>query len=156
MALPSKCMLVATLTIFLAACASLGSPSAGLIAGRLADCSPAPHCVSSLALDERHAIEPFLLNDARGGWEQLVAVVRSSERTAIVASDDRYLHAEIVSPWRFYTDDLELLCGAGGRVDVRSSSRVGYYDFQVNRQRVDALRKRLQESGVIATGSRKN
>jgi uncharacterized protein (DUF1499 family) len=105
--------------------------------------------VSSLAQGERHGIAPFTLADPAGGWPKVVATVRASERTTIVTSEARYLHAEVRSPWRVYTDDLELLRDDGGRVDVRSASRIGYYDFGVNRERVEALRRRLAADGVI-------
>jgi uncharacterized protein (DUF1499 family) len=36
-----------------------------------------------------------------------------------------------------------------GIVSVRSASRVGYSDFGVNRKRVERLRKRLLELGLI-------
>lgn len=134
--------------VVLPGCASL-TGEAGLVDGRLRACPPAPHCVSSLATDERHRVEPFQLADPQQGWTRLVAAVRASERTTIVAADDRYVHAEVASPWRVYADDLELLRGEGDRIDVRSTSRVGYYDFGVNRDRVEALRRRLAESGAI-------
>lgn len=127
------------------------SGEAGLVDGRLRDCPPAPHCVSSLAADARHRVEPFRLLDAQQGWARVVEAVRASERTTVVSADERYAHAEVVSPWRVYTDDLELLRGEGDRVDVRSTSRIGYYDFGVNRGRVEALRRRLAESGAIRT-----
>lgn len=87
--------------------------------------------------------------DGQQGWARVGEAVRASERTTIVVADDRYVHAEVVSPWRVYTDDLELLRGEGDRVDVRSTSRIGYYDFGVNRERVEALRRRLAEAGAI-------
>ena len=105
--------------------------------------------MSSLATDERHGVEPFRLVDVQQGWARVVDAVRASERTTIVVADARYLHAEVASPWRVYTDDLELLRGDGDRVDVRSTSRIGYYDFNVNRERVEALRHRLAEAGAI-------
>ena len=138
----------ATLALGLSSCASLGAPAAGAVNGALQPCPPAPHCVSSLAQDERHHVEPFVLA-GEDAWAGVVEAVRASARTTIVASEQRYLHAEVISPWHFYTDDLELLRGPGTRVDVRSSSRIGYYDFQVNRRRVEALRRKLQETGLL-------
>lgn len=118
---------------------------------RFAPCPSAPHCVNSRETGERHGIAPFVLtaNDA-ATWDQVVASVRGMTRATVVTSDERYLHVEIVSPWHIYTDDLELLRDlGGGRVDVRSSSRIGYYDFNVNRDRVEALRRRLAGAGLI-------
>ena len=125
-------------------------PGLALAGESLTACPSAPRCVSSQASDERHRVEPFVLVDpGEQGWAKVVDEVRKSERTTIRHSDARYLHAEVLSPWRVYTDDLELLRGADGRVDVRSSARIGYYDFRVNRRRVEALRARLLEAGAI-------
>lgn len=76
------------------------------------------------------------------------------ERTRIVDEGTNYLHAEVVSPWHVYTDDLELLLRpAERRIDVRSSARIGYYDFEVNRDRVELLRERLAERGLVEPGN---
>ncbi len=46
-----------------------------------------------------------------------------------------------------YTDDVEFWFDpAAGVVQVRSASRVGRKDFDVNRQRVELVRARLQAS----------
>ena len=131
-----------------------GAPARGPVAENYAlqPCPAAPHCVNSTATDEAHAVPPFRLA-ATGvqAWDQVVAVVVATERTTIVAGNDRYLHAECLSPWHIYTDDLELLLSEDGlRIDVRSSSRVGYYDFKVNRKRVEALRSKLAGLGLLA------
>lgn len=43
-----------------------------------------------------------------------------------------------------YVDDVEfLLDPARSRIDVRSSSRIGYYDFQINRERIEDIRRRF-------------
>lgn len=133
----------------LGACASL-SGDAGRVDGRLKPCPPAPHCVSSLATDARHRIDAFTLADPATGWARVAEVVAAQPRTTLVTREAGYLHAEVVSPWGVYTDDLELLLGADGRIDVRSTSRIGYYDFGVNRERVEALRAALRRAGVIA------
>lgn len=132
----------------LGACAALGG-DAGRIDGRLKPCPPAPHCVSSLALEPRHRVEAFTLADPATGWARVAEVVAAQPRTTLVTREATYLHAEVSSPWGVYTDDLELLLGAGGRVEVRSTSRIGYYDFGVNRERVEALRAALQRAGLI-------
>ena len=145
----SRAVLAPAAALLLAGCASL-TGDAGLERGALKACPPAPHCVSSLATDARHRVEAFTLSDPAAGWPRLAEVVAAQERTTVVARDDRYLRAEVKSPWGVYTDDLELLLGADGRVDVRSTSRIGYYDFGVNRERVEALRAALLSAGVIA------
>lgn len=135
----------------LAALLAASAAATAAPASRFAPCPSAPHCVSSRETGERHGIAPFMLTAGDGAtWDQVVASVHGMERTTVVTSDEHYLHAEITSPWGIYTDDLELLRDpAGSRVDVRSSSRIGYYDFNVNRDRVEALRRRLAGAGLI-------
>ena len=133
----------------LAACAGQAS-LAGAGAARLLPCPSAPHCVNSEDTDARHAIAAFVLKQpAAQSWPQVVEVVRAMERTTVVEANARYLHAEIASPWHFYTDDLELLLDAAGRAQVRSASRIGYYDFDVNRERVEDLRRRLAARDLL-------
>lgn len=147
-----RCFIAAVGVAGLQACASLGTPAAGLIDGRLPECPPAPHCVSSLAADADRRVEPFVLRDPAHDWPRLLDTVAATERTTLVSRDQRYAHAEVMSPWHFYTDDLELLRAPDGRVDVRSTSRVGYYDFKVNRRRVEVLRQKLLDAGILRGG----
>lgn len=122
-----------------------------LPSGQLPRCPPAPHCVSSVDPDERHHADAFLIRPGVADpWPQVVKAVTASARTTVVYHNDRYLHATVLSPWHLFTDDLELMLDApAGRIDVRSSSRVGYYDFHVNRDRVEALRRTLIDAGVL-------
>lgn len=143
----------------LSGCAGLTAHSVGLgDDGRLADCPSAPRCVSSQARDPQRQVPPLIIRgEPAQAWQAAAEVVAAMPRSTIVEQQPTYLRAEIVSPWRFYTDDLELLWdGVGGRIDVRSTGRVGYYDFQVNADRVAALRDVLVERGVVrpAQGSR--
>lgn len=144
-------LLAATLAFTLPACATTaGSPGTAPAPAQLAACTGGPHCVSSLG-DDEHRVAAFKLTQpAESAWPAVVEAVRGSERTTIVQSDGHYLHAEVASPWHFYTDDLELMLGNDGHIDVRSSSRIGYYDFEVNRKRIEALRETLAAKGVVA------
>ena len=110
--------------------------------GALAACTKKPNCVSSLATDEEHSIDP--LASGEGAAE---AFRRAAERlaampgTEIVRSEAGYLHAECKSSLFGFVDDLELhLDRQTGVLQVRSASRVGYSDLGANRRRVDSLR----------------
>lgn len=130
---------------------SLFEHRTGRAGDQLAPCPSPPRCVNSQASSERHGIEPLQVRgDGLAAWREAATVVGEMPRTTIVESTADYLRAEIVSPWHFYTDDLELLLNADGRkIDVRSTGRIGYYDFGVNRDRVEALRRALAERDVI-------
>lgn len=127
-----------------------GSRAGGVRDGRLADCPISPNCVCSDASNPSRRVAPFAL--AMGperAWELLEEAVAALPRSRIVSRDDRYLHAETRTLIGF-VDDLELhLRPDEGLVAVRSASRLGWSDLGVNRGRVEALRGRLRERGVV-------
>jgi len=111
---------------------------------QLAPCPSYPACVSSQASpgDEAHAIAPLAysgtLTEAR---DRIVAILEAMERTTVIVVADDYVYAESVTPGLRYTDDVEFTFDAKTKViHVRSSARVPYYDFEVNRTRVEAIR----------------
>lgn len=120
------------------------------IGSGLPACPPSPNCVNS-EIDTEHFVKPFVLNgDAAEAWLQIKDQVTNSKRTTVVLEQADFIHAEVMSPLRVYTDDLVLRLDAdNGVVHLRSSSRLGYYDFGVNRDRVEALRSALVKRGAI-------
>ena len=62
----------------------------------------------------------------------------------LAPSLDGSLHVVwMVSPW--ILDDIECRLYAGhAMIHIRSTSQVGFYDFGVNRKRIEKLRRRLQ------------
>lgn len=83
-------------------------------------------------------------------WATLHEVLLGWPRLEIVAESDTALHAVERSMLLRFRDDLELrLHASGGRIEVRSASRVGRSDFGVNRRRVERLRQALIERGVV-------
>ncbi len=142
--------------LVLAGCGRVTEHSVGLTdAGSLTDCPDWPRCVSSQAEDPDKLVAPLRpAGDANleSAWAAAREVVAARERTEIVELRDGagYLRAEVTSPWGVYTDDLELLRDdAQGVIHVRSSARIGYYDFDVNAERVADLRADLAERGVV-------
>jgi uncharacterized protein (DUF1499 family) len=134
------------LALFALAVPASGEPEGGAFA----PCPDKPNCVSSLAPDEDHRVEPFALaGDPDAAWSALRAAVLAMPRTAIVEERPGYLHAESTSRIFRFVDDLELKRGEGERVDVRSASRTGYGDMGVNRERVEALRAAAAEAGAV-------
>ena len=135
------------LALFALAVPASGEPEGGAFA----PCPDKPNCVSSLAPDADHRVEPFALaGDPDAAWSALRAAVLAMPRTAIVEERPGYLHAECTSRIFRFVDDLELRRSEEGeRVDVRSASRTGYGDMGVNRERVEALRTAAVEAGAV-------
>lgn len=64
----------------------------------------------------------------------------------VVQTTDSYLAATYTSSFFKFVDDVEFRLDQGSNiVHVRSGSRVGYSDFNANRQRVEKLRALIAE-----------
>lgn len=78
---------------------------------------------------------------------KLGAILQSIRGVTVVVGTDDYLLAEFTTMILRFTDDLELLADPGEQViHVRSASRVGSWDFGVNRRRVEYLRAQLDKT----------
>lgn len=111
-------------------------------ADRFTPCSTAPHCVSSQApMDSDRHIAPFVFDDsAEEAQRALVAILKTTDNARVVTDEPGFIHATFRSRLGF-VDDVTFLVQADRRVvDVKSESRLGYYDFGVNRRRVERLR----------------
>lgn len=131
--------MLATLSVGLFAGCS-GGPPPGVDAGdgRLAPCPSTPNCVSTLATDGEHAIEPLpFRGSAADTMTALRAVVQRMPRTKVITERDDYLHVEYRTRVGF-VDDVEFLLDMPTRtVNFRSASRVGTSDLGLNRQRME-------------------
>jgi uncharacterized protein (DUF1499 family) len=117
----------------------------GVTDGRLSKCPRSPNCVSSQADDKRHAIEPFryqeALTEARG---RLVVILKAMPRSNVVTVHEDYVHAEFRSRLFGFVDDLEFSLDEDRKIiDLRSASRTGYYDFGMNRKRMERIRSQF-------------
>jgi uncharacterized protein (DUF1499 family) len=119
--------------------------------GSLPDCPNRPNCVSSKALDAKHLVKPFQIKRGSiSGWTAIRKVLGNLPRTTVVTFTDQYIHAECKSRLFRFIDDLELLLDPKtGVIAIRSASRIGYSDLGVNRRRVETLRQKLSENGII-------
>ncbi|MGG5872924.1 DUF1499 domain-containing protein [Pseudomonas peli] len=140
-----KPALALPLLVLLSACSGTAPDNLGIREGRLTACPDSPNCVNSQASDERHAIEPLpLKGSAEETQARLKALLSEEPRVTLVEEAPGYLRAEFSSKLMRFVDDVEFMIG-GAAVDVRSASRLGYADFDVNRERIEHLRQRLSE-----------
>ncbi|AGS38641.1 hypothetical protein CYCME_0299 [Cycloclasticus zancles 78-ME] len=116
----------------------------------LKPCPDKPNCVSSKA-DDEHAIAPFKLKQNQPVDQQrLLEVLNQLDNNIAVIHDENHIHAEITSRVFGFVDDLDLIINIEQQIiHVRSASRTGYYDFGVNRRRVERLRSLLKQHGII-------
>ena len=115
--------------------------------GQLAPLPSAPHAVGSQAAEgDKKAIAPLMVVGDKGSYmARLAAVVADMPGAKVVKQDAAYLYAECTSSLMGFVDDVEFAMQADGqRVDVRSSSRIGYYDFDANRDRIESIRAAMK------------
>ena len=121
----------------------------GVKDGKLKPPSKTPNSVSSQAgLYPDHpqkdyaAIKPFEFSgDSVKAIEKLANILQSRERVVLVKREQDYLYAQCSTSILKYTDDIEFwLDKTAGVIQVRSSSRLGRKDFEVNRKRVESIR----------------
>jgi apolipoprotein D and lipocalin family protein len=119
-------------------------------AGKLAPCPKSPNCVSSLAEDKKHFIAPIpYRGDNAATRQKLLEILNSFKGARVVSIEKNYIHAEFVSSLFRFVDDVEFYLNDAVKViHVKSASRTGYYDFGVNRRRVELIRKKFEEGAM--------
>jgi len=139
------------LTMILCGCSGSPTESQHSESSGFLDCPDTPNCVSSLAKNPKYRVEPFNLNkDPKTSWDIVKKTVELLPRTKVVSEDNSDIHAECKSMIFRFVDDLTLhLTPSKGIIHIRSASRIGYSDLGVNRRRVETLRKKLKQNGII-------
>ncbi len=121
------------------------SPNIGLDNNALKPCPGSPNCVSSMAEDTSHNVEPFRYEGtAEDAKKKLIAIIESTNRAQVITSEINYIHAEFTSLIFRFVDDVEFYFDDNAPIiHVRSASRVGYSDLGANRKRVEAIRQQF-------------
>ena len=116
-------------------------------ASKLAPCPDTPNCVSSLAEDQKHFIEPIsYVGENPVAQRNLLGILDSFKGAHVVRLEDDYIRAEFVSSIFRFIDDVEFYFDeARQRIQVRSASRTGYSDLGVNRRRIEKIRKQFDQ-----------
>ena len=125
-----------------------GRPSTlGIKDGKLSGPRRTPNSVVSDSVETTHAayVAPIAFTgDAKVAMAKLTAVVKALKGATVITADDAYLCAEFKSKTMRYTDDFEArIDAAAGVIHVRSASRLGKRDFDVNRNRVETIRAKF-------------
>ena len=124
-------------------------PKLGIDGGKLKPCPDTPNCVSSLAEDEQHFIEPILVSAKPEETRDIILkTLDEFSRVKVIEAQSNYIHAEFTSMIFRFVDDVEFYFPSGEsgvvRVDIRSASRVGRSDLGVNRKRMEAIRGKIE------------
>ena len=137
-----KFWMMAAILLIMSSCAI----TRGMAEGDMT-CPDAPKCVSSQVNDPRHFIEPFSFHDQPAeAMRRLKQALLSEKRVTIIKEQPDYLRAEVRSLIFRFVDDVEFTLQVDqGLIQVRSSARIGYTDFGVNRRRIERIRRIFQQ-----------
>ena len=140
--------------LFLFGCSGMKPTDLGCIAGKLAPCPNSPNCVSSQSQDRSRHVDPLAyrgsFSEAR---QRLLSVLRNETRIEVLETGDRYLHVTFTSALFRFVDDVEFCFDTDANlIHVRSASRTGYFDFGVNRKRIERIRNAFSEGERTTDG----
>nr|CAD1844352.1 unnamed protein product [Ananas comosus var. bracteatus] len=137
----------------------------------LALCPATNNCISTSEeiSDPNHYAPPWNYNPEDGrrnkpiskdeAMAELIQVVTSTKpdnfTPRIVEKNGDYLRVEYESPIMGFVDDVEFWFppGKNSIVEYRSASRLGNFDFNVNKKRIKTLRMELEKKGWASEGN---
>lgn len=136
----------------------------------LALCPATKNCISTAenVTDITHYAPPWNYNGGRNrkapvsrevAMEELLQVIKSTKpdkfTPRIMEKKDDYVRVEYQSSILGFVDDVEFWfpLGRDSIVEYRSASRLGNFDFDINRKRIKALRQELEKKGWASKDS---
>lgn len=127
-----------------------GAKMVSKAANKLTPCPDTPNCVSSLAEDKQHFIEPIpYKGETAVTQHELLEILHSFKRVRVVRLEEDYIHAEFVSFIFRFVDDVEFVFDDVKKIiQVKSASRTGYSDLGVNRRRIEKIRKLFAQKEI--------
>ena len=118
----------------------------GISNGKLGQCGSKPNCVNSEYPGER-SIEAISVAELATDkvWHTVKLAITSTGGN-VIEQTDNYLRAEYTSTIFRFVDDLEMRWDTRAQLlHIRSGSRSGTSDFDVNRKRVEAIRRQISK-----------
>ncbi|MCB1752319.1 MAG: DUF1499 domain-containing protein [Gammaproteobacteria bacterium] len=114
---------------------------------RFSVCPDTPNCVSSRSRPGRNHIDPI---DYTGTLEsarlRLLEVITDFSRARVVREESAYLHVIFTSLLFRFDDDAEFEFDDDAKlIHLKSASRTGYFDFGVNRRRLETIREKFNQ-----------
>ena len=140
-------LVIPAFTLCIAAACGGVAPKSSLVAGRLAPCPPKPHCVSTDATEppDRHMLPVPFTDAPASARRRVLAAIGQESRARIVADSAGYIRVAIPTLVFRFVDDVEFLVDSlAQRITFRSSARVGFNDWGVNRGRMERIVARLR------------
>jgi uncharacterized protein (DUF1499 family) len=84
--------------------------------------------------------------DGKAALNKLAKLLAAQERTVVVQQTEDYVYAQCTTALLRFTDDVEFWLNQDKQqIEVRSASRIGRKDFNVNRERIETLRRLMAQ-----------
>lgn len=133
--------------MLLTGCSST-TPKLGIENGQLTPCSTKPNCVNSFSENKKQYIEPIVITSTVLEVKtHILDILNGLKNSKIIITEDSYIRAEFTSRIFRFIDDVEFYFPDTNTneitIHVRSGSRVGHSDFNVNRKRIELIREKL-------------
>jgi uncharacterized protein (DUF1499 family) len=117
----------------------------GLFDGKFYRCPKKHICVSTMSdkSDDIHYIEPLKYDSSLDEVKKRVkTIVKSLKRTKLLEERDNYIRFEITTALLRFKDDVEFLFDEMNKIiHFKSQSRIGGYDWNANRNRMEKIKK---------------
>ncbi|NTW07402.1 MAG: DUF1499 domain-containing protein [Syntrophaceae bacterium] len=141
------------IAVVLIGCTGSRPARLGVMSGKFIPCPDSPNCVCSQDPVHSRSIEPLIYKglheEAR---TRLLGVIQGMKQAKVVTAQERYLHVEFTSAVFRFVDDAEFFVDDTQKViHMRSASRLGHYDFGVNRKRMETIREMFNKSAKTNT-----
>ena len=100
----------------------------------LSDCKLKTNCI----------FQTWKVDDSEKAFIELIQILENTPRLEIINKEKDYIHAIATSRIMKFIDDIEIKnLNQDNIFQIKSSSRLGFYDLGVNKRRVQTLRFRL-------------
>ena len=100
----------------------------------LSDCKLITNCI----------FQTWKVDDSEKAFIELIQILENTPRLKIINKEKNYIHAIATSRIMKFIDDIEIKnLNQDNIFQIKSSSRLGFYDLGVNKRRVQTLRFRL-------------
>lgn len=121
----------------------------GLKDGKLQNCPDTFSCVSTQDPRDRYRMDPIpYTGSPEEARDKLLSVIRRMIQSTLVKAAPDYIHVEFRSSFFEFVDDVEFLFDDTAKlIHFRSASRKEFYDFKVNRTRMEDIRRRVMGFG---------
>jgi uncharacterized protein (DUF1499 family) len=129
-------------------CATSGHVRSGVIGGKLLDCPNAPKCVSTQSENERHRMEPISFSGrVQDAQSTIISIIKGMKNSEIITVSEDYVYVQFKTSVFRFIDDVEFYFDSKEKlIHFRSSARFGYYDWKVNRKRMEYVVEEFYKS----------